>query len=98
MDPKQLLLNTLSVMLIIFNTTLENECPQSPQNYHHIWDFYCKCQLFCSTIRKIISFLDLSQVTMHADIHLLVGQFTKDLVELEEHMNRSSVEADQYFI
>ena len=94
MDPKQLLLNALSVILIMFKKDLENDCPESPQCYRHIWDFYRACQKYAKKIKTMIVFLDLSNASMHADIHLLSEHFVEMLKDLKDHVYTSATDAN----
>ena len=93
-NPKQLVLNTLSVLLIIFKDKLLKMCPESPQFYPHIWNYYRACQRYTKEIQRMIAFLDLSQTQMHDDIHLLAGHFSEQLTALKEHVYLSAGNAD----
>ena len=94
MAAEDLILMTISVVLILIKDNLKKQAPKNPQEYPLVWNFYRSCVLYAITIEEAIDFLQTDHLSLHPDIHFLVTDFCRRLKLIKKNILRISIEAE----
>ena len=65
MVAEDLILMTISVVLILIKDNLKKQAPKNPQEYPLVWNFYRSCVLYAITIEEAIDFLQTDHLSLH---------------------------------
>ena len=91
MNDRQLMLISVSALLIYIKNGLLEILPRSPYEYSNPWDFYRDCCNFVTILNRVTDFIDIENVSLFPDIVQVIERFISDIDIIRQFTSECSL-------
>ena len=91
MNDRQLMLISVSALLIYIKNGLLANLPRSPYEHSNPWDFYRECCRFIDILNRVTTFIDLENVSLFPDLVQVIERFIADVNFIRRFVSECSL-------